>query len=328
MKVLVTGANGFIGREIVKELCKDKDIQVNTLTRKPLEGELSLQSKGKNFIADLTSKKDLQSLKGLEKIEIVIHAAGLAHQFGNVPEFEFINVNVRGTENLLERIRKYGIKHFVLISSVAVYGDNKSSVFVTEENICKPKGFYAESKLKAEEICLGFCKSNQIALTILRPATVAGEFDRGNLYRLIKFIDRGFFIWVGNGENKKSFVYKNDVARACKKVICKGVSKDENIFNISANPIKVKKIVNVVSEVLEKNVFGIKIPPKLLKSSLKFFSNLTGSSRILNVSKTLKKWLSDEVYSSKKFVKEYDFEFRYSAEEAIRKETIWFKNRR
>ena len=229
MKVLVTGTTGLVGKAIVQELLKQKYEVIELAGRRGSTEKLS----GGFFRADISRKEDLKILESLENVEAIIHSAGLAHQFGKIEESLFEQINVLGTRNVAELGAILKIKHFILISSVAVYGKGKGeadSVAVDEEIECRPEGVYARSKFEGEIVAREICGEKRIPLTILRLATVIGEDDRGNTARLVRAIDKKRFFWIGKGKNLKSLIYKKDVAGACLAVIEKKKTETEIFF--------------------------------------------------------------------------------------------------
>ena len=204
MKVLVTGASGFVGREIVAELLREKH-EVFCLVSPKSKKDKDLPN---FFQADISEVEDLNELeKSFENIDAIIHSAGLAHQFGKTADEDFWNVNVNGTQNVARLAVNLQVKHFILISSVSVYENVlRETISIDETFACNPKSIYARSKFESENVAREVCEANKIALTILRLATVIGENDRGNTARLIEAIDKKRFIWIGKGENRKSLI--------------------------------------------------------------------------------------------------------------------------
>jgi len=331
MKILVTGASGLVGGAIVKEFLR-YGFEVYALSKS--NSKIDKFGEIKNFFkADITEYQNLAAIAKLENIDVIIHSAGLAHQFGNRAEREFWKVNVLGTENVARLAADLKVKHFILISSVAVYGrkpanlkDNNSATYkseITEEAICQPQGFYARSKLGSEKAAQNICADKKIALTILRLATVIGEEDRGNVARLIKAIDKKRFFWIGAGENFKSLIYKGDAAKACLKIIRKSAGSE--IFNVTAEPSTMKEIVSEIENNLGIKPAKFSIPSKIVS---KFFLINTKFLRLkpLNlIEGILDKWLSDDVFSGEKFKKIYGFQSETSIKEAIRRQIEHYK---
>ncbi len=280
------------------------------------------------FKADITEYKNLAHLAKLKQVDVLIHSAGLAHQFENRKEQEFWKVNVLGTENVARLAANLRIKHFILISSVAVYGvkpanleENYLETYkfgITEDTECQPQGFYARSKLESEKAAQNICQSDQIALTILRLTTVIGEEDRGNVARLIKTIDKRRFFWVGTGENYKSLIYKGDVAKACLKILRKTVGTE--IFNVTAAPSTMMEIVSEIENNLGIKAPKFSIPSKFLSKLFFINTKFIRSKKLNHIEEVLNKWISSDVFSGEKFKKIYDFQSETLIREAIRRQ--------
>lgn len=324
MRVLITGATGFVGRAISEELLK-KGIEIYCLTSgrsKKAEGLPNC------FPGDITELKSLESLLEIQNIDVVIHSAGLAHQFGSGNKAAFREINVTGTKNIADLSVKLKAMRFILISSVSVYGKsddfkrqaNFGKTEVINENFrCEPESFYSKSKLEAEKKAREVCEKNQIALTILRLATVIGEGDRGNISRLIEAIDDRKFVWVGSGENYKSLIYKGDAAKACLKILNKA-SRNTEVFNVTAPPVKMKNIVSEIALRLNRKIPKIRLPVSFVKKTLQVSKPIFKTERADELSGAVEKWLSEEVFSADKIKKDYGFEPETTVAEALRRQ--------
>ena len=331
MRVLVTGADGFIGREIVEQLSL-KNIEVIRLLGPKSVAKIS--NIANVYVADISKYENLSKLECLDKIDAVIHSAGLAHQFKKVEKARFDAVNVEGTKNVAKLAVRLKASQFLLISSTAVYGikktknSSKNNVFdsiIEETEACRPQTLYAESKLEAERVAIEICEANNIALTILRPAPVIGEANVGNVARLVQAIEKGRFIWVGDGKNLKSLIYKTDVARACVHILSNKKDGTE-IFNVAAEPIAMKNFVSEIAKQFDKTIPNIKVPPSLLKIIFQLNNKLLRLKKVNQLSDTIEKWLSDDIYSARKIKEVYDFQPQYSIEEAITRQINWYKS--
>jgi UDP-glucose 4-epimerase len=321
MRVLVTGASGFVGRSIVKEL-GEKSIDIYTCGRKP-QADLP-----NYFPVDITSKESVEKLAGqLNCVDSIIHSAGLAHQFQAPKDTgAFKKINVGGTENIARLASEIGCKKFIHISSISVYGDSKPNP-CDEAAACEPSGSYAVSKYEAELAAREICQKHGINLVILRLATVYGEGDVGNVLRLIKLIDGGKFFWAGRGENGKSLIFNTDAARACRIAAEAGESDlpGVNIYNVTDAPHTMREIVETIAQKLGKKIPGISVPPGLIKTTLKTASLLpVVGGRARNLAGTLKKWQSDDVLSGEKIERELNFQAETSLAEGIKKEVEWY----
>ncbi|WP_269225960.1 NAD-dependent epimerase/dehydratase family protein [Flavobacterium eburneipallidum] len=198
MKILLTGANGFLGGVVVHELGKNH--QIITLSRSVGDYKVNLDKVIPNFE---------------NSFDLVIHSAGKAHVLPKTFEErqQFYEVNVVGTKNLLKGLEKSNLpKQFVFISSVSVYGQDFGEN-INEEFSLNAKDPYGLSKIEAEVLILEWCKINNVICTILRLPLLVGENPPGNLGNMVKAISKGYYFNIGGGLAQKSMVLAKDVAR-------------------------------------------------------------------------------------------------------------------
>lgn len=334
MKVLVTGATGFIGKEIVSELSRDGWTIIGIGSRKSERKRTAadLKYRAEIITADITASEDISELEKIEKIDVLIHSAGLAHQFGDTGREEFYAVNVEGTRKITNLAVHLNAEHFILISSTAVYGIEPATDVklagvrkaFDEDAPTNPQTLYAKSKLEAERVCREICERNDLPLTIFRLSPVIGEANIGNVARLISSLDGGRFLWIGKGENVKSLIYKTDVARACVE-LCKNKKGKTEVFNLSAEPVRMKDFVREIAGHLDRKVYKFSIPKKFVRSIFGVNSNFVRSKKLYKIETTVEKWLSDDVYPAQKIAGEYGFEPQTSVSEAIERQVKWYQ---
>lgn len=306
-KILVTGAAGFVGSALVDELLLAGKYQIYGLVSNRSGAAGDFNSKIEVFPADISVYETLQEAEKLSGLDTVVHTAGLAHQFGHTQSEKFWKVNVQGTENICRLAKAVRAGHFILISSVAVYGDYGKSV-IHEKFKCRPAGVYAESKREAELKAIDFCDKNGIQLSILRLGTVIGEGDRGNTARLITLIDKNRFIWIGTGNNKKSLIYKQDVAKGILKLIeSSSIEYQTGIYNLTDRAVSMSEIVGIISQNLQKKPPRIRIPEGVARMFLAAGKFGFPVSRLKQFARTVEKWLSDDIFSGQKFYEEFGF---------------------
>lgn len=318
VKILVTGANGFLGSAIINELI-DADLSVKSTDI----NEYAIIDKVSYHQADILRPSTLTS--AFDDIDAVIHAAGLAHKFDKSKLYSnrFHEVNAEGTKNVIETAAKKGIKRFVLISSVSVYGGY--SYNNDENSICNPETPYAESKLNAEHLAIQTARESGINLTILRLATLYGEGDPGNIARLIRVLDKDRFVWIGKGKNLKSLLHRNDAARACVEVVKKPLS-GINVYNVSAPPHSMKEIVDTIAFALKKYPPSWNIPASFTLNFAKAMNFISlNHGRLSNLYDTLQKWIAEDYYNAEKFYNTFDFKTKISLIEGIQEEVSWYK---
>lgn len=198
--ILLTGSTGFLGKEILSFLEKSNH-KVDTLGR----------SKKNTICCDFSSE-----VARLEKnYDVLVHVAGKAHVLPKKKEEynEFLDVNYRGTENLLKSISGIdSISLVVFISSVAVYGLDYGEN-INEEFPLKGESPYAKSKILAEKAVIKFSKKKNINYVILRLPLISGINPPGNLKSMITAIKNGYYFRIGDGLSRKSMVSSTDIAK-------------------------------------------------------------------------------------------------------------------
>lgn len=212
MKILLTGASGFLGGIIEKELSSYTILTVGR-TLGAVRCDLS------------------KGVPELPSVDIVIHAAGKAHSVPKtaVEKQEFFEVNVQGTLNLLTGLKRsdHLPKSFVFISSVAVYG-RSSGISITETAALLAEDSYGLSKIEAEKLVIDWCEQNNVICSILRLPLLAGANPPGNLKAMINGIKKGYYFNIAGGRAKKSIVMASDIARIIPKAAATG-----GIYNLT-----------------------------------------------------------------------------------------------
>lgn len=211
--LLITGASGFLGKNVKSLLSRNYEIKTVGLVDKD------------DICVNLATTVPHFS----EKFDVVLHAAGKAHV---IPKTEnekkaFFEVNLQGTMNLCYGLEKTGLpKSFIFISSVAVYGLEYGEL-ITEDHPLNPKTSYGISKYQAELFLQRWCKKHGVILGIIRPSLIAGPNPPGNLGAMIQGIQTGKYLSINGGNAKKSILMVQDIARLVPLLASKG-----GIYNV------------------------------------------------------------------------------------------------
>ncbi|HPR17359.1 MAG TPA: GDP-mannose 4,6-dehydratase [Candidatus Cloacimonadota bacterium] len=223
MKVLLTGAAGFIGSHLAEALIKDHqvigidnfcDFYDPQIKHKNIENLLKNQN-FKLIEADIRHQKVLSQIFSENGIDLIIHLAAMA---GVRPSIEnpqlYTEVNINGTVNLLEECRKHNIKKFIFASSSSVYGNNKKVPFAESDPVDFPISPYAATKKAGELICHTYHHLHRISMVCLRFFTVYGPRQRPDL-AIRKFTTKilnGEEIPVfGDGNTRRDYTFINDI---------------------------------------------------------------------------------------------------------------------
>jgi len=219
LRCLVTGGAGFIGSNLVKRLlAQGHAVQVLDNLSTGNEHNLSGCHFAELQIGDVASEHAV--LRAVSGIDTIFHlAASVGNTRSLIDPIHDAETNVRGTINVLEAARRYGIRKVVFSSSAGVYGQMKT-LPITEGHPCEPDSPYGCSKLCAEKLCLAYARLYGLSVACLRYFNVYGPNQRYDAYGNVipifaQQLLRGEVPSIfGNGEQTRDFVSVHDVARA------------------------------------------------------------------------------------------------------------------
>lgn len=194
MKILLTGASGFIGRSIANSLSKENDLLCVS------RGNMPLRDYQVYHVEDIGANTDWSV--PLEAIDVVVHLAAIAH---NKSSSEIREVNVAGTEGLVRQSLRAGVKRFIFLSSIGVNGNFNERPFTADDRP-SPADSYALSKLEAEERIESLCAGSEMDFVIIRPPMVYGPGSPGSFGRLMHLVKSGFFLPLGSISNSRSLI--------------------------------------------------------------------------------------------------------------------------
>lgn len=254
MKIAITGASGFIGRNLSGYL-RDRGHRVIPLVRSAQKLEV-LQASGLNpQVADVTERSALKT--AFKDVEIVIHLAAL---FTN-PEAswnDYYKVNVGGTRNVLEAAVECGVARVIHCSTVGVASGSGDPPFSERTPYSPAWGDkYEATKCEAEILALDFHRSERLPLVVIRPAQVYGPGDtrKAKFYRMVK---RG--IIVDPGKTKKHLIYIDDLCRAIELAMLYDKAEGEIFIIAGEKPIGLNELVALVARELDVSLPTIRLP--------------------------------------------------------------------
>ncbi len=293
MKILVTGAAGFIGSHTIGRLHQDghEIVGIDNLNDyydvnlKLARLELLYPLAGFRFQKlDITDRYALEGLCAAEKFDRVIHLAAQAGvRYSLTNPHAYIDSNVTGTLNILEICRHYGVQHLVFASTSSVYGMNTNMPFSPRRGADHPLSLYASTKRAGELICHNYAALFGLPVTALRFFTVYGPWGRPDmaLFLFTRNILAGKPIDVfNNGHHKRDFTFVTDIAegvvRACYQPatpnpVWDGGSPDPatsrapfRIYNIgNSSPIELGRYIEVLEQALGRKAERNMLPLQL-----------------------------------------------------------------
>ena len=290
MKMLITGAAGFIGYHACLKFCKKKYLVIgldnineyyDVNLKKSRLSNLQKLSNFSFYKADLKDEKKINNIFRTEKFDIVIHLAAQAGVQYSISHPEaYINSNLLGFYNIINSCVKNKINHLIYASSSSVYGSNKKKPFKESHQCSSPISFYAATKLANEAIAHSYSHIHGIKTTGLRFFTVYGPYGRPDMSPFIfaNAISNNETIKVyNNGKLKRDFTYIDDAVKAIE-LIVKNKPKMNNlssIYNIGSNsPIAILDFIKLFEQSLKKKA-TIKFLPLLKGDVVETYADIS-----------------------------------------------------
>lgn len=255
-KILITGSNGYLGSSFINQHKDKHEFEKFSLLNQKLEDI--------NF----------------DNIDIVLHCAALVHQKVEHSYEKYHDINVEYPVKLAKLAKQNGVKQFVFISTIAVYGEEEEKL--DENNICNPVTPYGRSKLETEKELLKFSDDSFI-VSIIRPPMVYGKNAPGNIDSLVKLVKKSPIIPLGSIENRRSFISIQNLCYVINEVI---IQQKSGIFLASDDePLSTSRLIELIAKNLNKKIYLIKVP--FFESLLKilkplFHKRLYGSLEVDN----------------------------------------------
>lgn len=260
MNILITGVNGFLGREITCKYLKKGNIKISGIARN--SGDLPITYHEANIL-------DMDRIENAFKeqaFDVVVHLAALtAHNQIVDNKFEALRINMTGTRNLLTAFNKYcNNALFVYASTGKVYGDT-DQLPITEQALVKPMNALGKSKYITERLIDFYAQPNNKYL-ITRVFNIYGGRQKENFIvpTIIRQLKQGDTLTLGNINDKRDYLYIKDFINALTACIDrKDALSNLEVVNIGSGiPISAQDIINVFSRELQRDLQVITDPAK------------------------------------------------------------------
>lgn len=297
MKVLLTGCAGFIGSKVAEMLLESNVsvVGVDNLNdyydpglKEFRLGQLKrFSDKFMFYREDVEHRQFLESLFSQSSFDAVYNLAARAgvRASTDIPEV-YLTTNVLGTLNLLECMRKYGVKKFILTSTSSLYAGQKMP-FVETLPVNEPISPYAASKKAAEMLCYTYHHLYGIDVSILRCFTVYGPNGRPDMSpdKFMKCIAAGKPLPLnGDGTQSRDFTYVDDIARG---VIAAQKALGYEVINLGNEcPHTIKEMISILENLLNKKAV-IEYHPFNASDMMHTFANTEKAKKILNWQPTI-----------------------------------------
>ena len=258
MRVLITGATGFVGTALTEQVSSLYDTIVLIRTQNN-----ALSSKIQQLVTANISEADLP-----DNLDVIIHLAGRAHILNEQiidPLSEFRKVNVEGTLQLARQALDKKVKRFIFMSSIGVNGSVTSEKAFTEDALPQPHADYAVSKLDAEHELKKLFAGSDTELVIIRPPLVYAAHAPGNFARLLKLVASNLPLPFAGTNNKRSFVALENLVDFIQTCIEHPNAANQTFLVADQTSISTRELVQYLKQGMGKPARFIYIPQSLMK---------------------------------------------------------------
>ena len=314
MQIMITGGAGFIGSTLADRLLTEEhnvivldnfnDFYSPALKEKNVSKNVE-NPKYKLYRGDICDEDLTENIFANNKIDVVVHIAARAGVRPSLENpMEYFKTNVDGTVNILEKMKKFGVKKMVFASSSSVYGNCKAAKFSEDLKVTEPISPYAATKLACEEILYTYSKLYNIKTVALRFFTVYGPRQRPDLAirKFIELIEQNKEIPVyGDGSSMRDYTYIEDIINGVTSAIKYDKTPYEIINLGGGSPITLSNMILTIEKVMGKTAKKSYLPMQAGDVD-KTVSDITKANKLL------------------------DYKPKTTFEEGIRKFIEWRKN--
>lgn len=275
MKIMVTGATGFVGQALSKSLKKRH--QVVTVVRNSENG-------GSNdlVVPDIGENTNWDGL--LEGTEVIVHLAARAHVMkdrSGDPLAEYLAVNFHGTKKLAEAASAQGVKKFIFFSSIKVHGEGRDGAPYSAHDVPNPSDPYGVSKAKAEALLLKISEESGMQVVIVRPPAIYGVGVKGNIPKFAKLVKTRIPLPFGLVENSRSMVSIRNLEKWVERAVEDELSLQTIVIAGDPRPVSTRNLVDWMGEGMGIRVIQIPIPVSILNILARLVKRQSISQRLL-----------------------------------------------
>ena len=322
MKILVTGATGFIGSHLAELLLSNRHA-VRCLLRKTSSTVWLKDLPVELVYGDLFDKEALR--RAVEGVDYIYHSAGLTKAR---TEEEYFQGNAVGTRNLLDatRERNPGLCRFILLSSQAAAGPSPSKAPINEEVIPHPITTYGRSKLAAEQEC--HTAAGTMKCTIVRPPVVYGPRDK-DVFEFFHTVSRGLQPMAGLQEKFVSMIHVSDLVRGTVMAAESEMAIGQTYFISSKRVYGWRELGEITRRALGKRVLRIRVPEPgiyAIAAVAELMAKFSSKPALINFEKARDMVQDYWTCDASKAKRELGFEEEIQLEEGIQSTMAWYKN--
>lgn len=277
--VLVTGANGFVGKALC-DLLVDNEMLVKAAIRKSdgvHDGRIDYISVGE-------INGDTEWQEALVGVDCVVHLAARVHVMNETasnPLDEFRRINTYGTEKLARDATKAGVKRLIYLSTIKVNGEATADHPFTEQVDHPPVDPYGLSKWEAENIVKKVSAETGMEVVIIRPPLVYGPGVKGNFLTLLKLVSKGLPLPLGAVSNKRSLVSLDNLVDLIRECIVNPQAAGETFLVSDGHDLSTAELIRSIAHAMEKSPRLIPVPLLVLNTAATMLRKKAVASRLL-----------------------------------------------
>ena len=263
MKILITGATGFIGTQLSETLANSghhvRATARSAAPNSPITREM--------VTCDLESADNLDHLT--TGCDAIVHLAGRAHVMSDNPatsESLYLSANVDVTKNLAQSASRTGVKRMILMSSIKVNGESTTiDTPFTSQDTPNPQDPYGRSKTQSEQALWDIATTSELEGVVIRPPLVYGPGVRANFASLIGIVNRGMPLPLGSIHNKRSFVAIDNLIDCIETTLQTPNAGGQTFLVSDGQDLSTPELIRAIASSLHKSPMLIPIPTALLK---------------------------------------------------------------
>ena len=317
LNILVTGANGFIGRALSERLMVE-GYKVRGVFRDSTQ--MTARSLGVEMIQIRGIHSETNWSKVLNGINGIVHLAAKVHvcrRNSADPYALFREINVDGTKYLAQQAVKAKVRRFVYLSTVKVNGEGRAAPY-NEMDIHQPQDAYSFSKWEAEKILGKIAEETGMEVVIIRSPLVYGPHVKANFLRLLELVERGVPLPLESVNNRRSLVYIGNLVDAIVTCVSHPRAAGNTYLVSDGEDVSTPELIRRISFVLGKPARLFPFPSVMLK----MVGIISGQS--VPIDRLLKSLTVD----CSKIRRELDWQAPFSMDQGLSETARWYKGRR
>jgi len=313
VKILVTGASGFVGRHLCDWLARE-GVAFRAAVRQE-DGPWPGVPDDHVEVGPLGPDTRWQAALG--GVTAVVHLAARVHVMadrGSDAEAAYERANVDGTRRLLELAAEAGARRFVFVSTVKVHGETSGPRGFRFSDAPAPQDAYSRSKWRAEQLVRSLADQRGLEWVVVRPTVVYGPRVRANILTLLKAVDRGIPLPLGAVHNRRSFLYVGNLAAALHRCAVHESAPGNTFLLDDGRPVSVVTLIEAMARQLGRRARLLPVPPRWLRRA----------ARLVGREEMVRRLVDDLWVDSSPAESTLGFTPEYSLSDGLRATAAWY----